>query len=333
MAAAGSAAGGGQGELIGDFQCGREEAGGENGADGAGGGGHGGEPRHQERLEGGQRDEFQGRFRDHAEQAFGTDKQAGEIEAGFVFMGASAQLDDLAAGLDDLQTEDKIAGDAVFEAARSAGVGGDVAADGAVGAAGGIRRIVEALFFHGFLQGLQDDARLDDGHKIAGVDFLDAVHAGQGKDNAAAGGDASADVAEAGPARGDGDAVAAGKTQEEGDGVGAAGQGHRVGQAGGEPFVAGMSLARGGVQAQHAGRQEFLELPQGARRMGVHGLEGSWDLSKARASSARSSGTWSKTPPEVSTPRTTSSFFTLTVKPADSRRPRMSSASAGFRVV
>ena len=69
-----------------------------------------------------------------------------EVEAGLVLVGASAQADDVAAGQDDFQTEDKIAGDAVFEAARAAGVGGDVAADGAIGAAGGIGRIVEPLF-------------------------------------------------------------------------------------------------------------------------------------------------------------------------------------------
>src|ERR1039458_10339542 len=99
--AAGPAAGGGQGKLIGDLQGGGQKPGGENGADGAGGGGHGIKPNDQQRLKRGQRNEFQGGFCHHAQQSFGTDKQSGEIEAGFVFMGAPAHLDDGAAGQHD----------------------------------------------------------------------------------------------------------------------------------------------------------------------------------------------------------------------------------------
>ena len=289
--------------------------------------GHGIEPRHQQRLERGQRNEFQGRFRHHAEQAFGTDKQAGEIEPGFVLMGASAQLDDGAAGQDDFQTEDKIAGDAVFEAARAAGVGGDVAADAAIGAAGRIGRIVKALLFHRFLQGLQDDAGLDDRDKIAGVDFLDAVHAGQGEDNAAARRDASADVAEARPARGDGDAVAAGKAQEQRDRIrrGAAkpprpaggrrticrrnGPGARRGPGADRPAAGVFGAAAGGLSRAISRSRGVLVFEQSPRLLGL--VLG--DLEQDAAG--------------CSTPRTASSFFTLTVKSGGFQR-----AANEFRV-
>ena len=134
----------------------------------------------------------------------------------------------------------------------------------AIRPAGRIGRIVKTFLFHRVLQGLQNDAGLDDRDKIAGVDFLDAVHAGQGEHNPAARRDASANIAKARPARRHGDAVAAGEAQEQRHRIRPARQRHRVGHAGGEPFVAGMGLARGGVEAQLARRQQFLELPQGA---------------------------------------------------------------------
>ena len=55
-----------------------------------------------------------------------------QIEAGFVFVRAAAEPDDGAVGEHDFEAEHVVAGDAVFQAARAAGVGDDVAADEAL---------------------------------------------------------------------------------------------------------------------------------------------------------------------------------------------------------
>src|SRR5208283_712202 len=125
-----------------------------------------------------------------------------KFEAGFVFVGASAEALNCAVGEDDFQTEDIIAGDAVFQTARTAGVGGDVAADEVVRAAGGVGRIKEAAPLDPVLKMFGVHARLDDGDEIGGVDVLDAVHAFKRKHDAAAHGHAAANVAMARAARG-----------------------------------------------------------------------------------------------------------------------------------
>ena len=79
-------------------------------------------------------------------------KEPVQIEAGLVLVRAAAEAHDRAVGEDDFQAEHVIAGDAVFQAARPAGVGGDVAADGTVRPAGGIGRIKQALRFDCLLQ-------------------------------------------------------------------------------------------------------------------------------------------------------------------------------------
>ena len=142
--ASGAFVGGGQREFIGQFQCAGQKSGGENGLQRAHGGFHGIESDGEVGAERRQRNQFQCGFGDHAEQAFGTDKQAVEIEAGLVLVRAAAEADDGAVGEDDFEAEHVIAGDAVFEAARAAGVGGDVAADEIVRAAGGVGRIKQS---------------------------------------------------------------------------------------------------------------------------------------------------------------------------------------------
>ena len=122
-------------------------------------------------------------------------------------MRAAADADDRAVGEHDFQAEDVIAGDAVFQAARAAGVGGDVAADVVIRAAGGIGRIKEAVLSTASCNCFRDDARLDDGDEIVGVDFLDAVHAFERKHDAAAHRHTAADVTKARPAGGDGNAM------------------------------------------------------------------------------------------------------------------------------
>ena len=77
-----------------------------------------------------ERQQFQRRLGDDAEQAFGADEEPVQIKTGFVFVRAAAEPDDVAVGEHDFEAENELAGDAVFQTARAAGVGGDVAADG-----------------------------------------------------------------------------------------------------------------------------------------------------------------------------------------------------------
>ena len=69
-------------------------------------------------------------FGDDAERPFAADDDAGQVVAGIV-LGRAAGVDDAAVGQHQLDAEDVVDRDAVLERVRAAGVGGDVAADGA----------------------------------------------------------------------------------------------------------------------------------------------------------------------------------------------------------
>ena len=92
-------------------------------------------------------------------------------------------------------------GDAVLERVRSAGVGGDVAADGAGALAARVRGVVVAVRLQGVGEPDVHDARLDDGVAVADIDFENAFHARQRDHHAAADQHASAGEARSGPAR------------------------------------------------------------------------------------------------------------------------------------
>ena len=142
--ALGAFGGGGKREFIRQLGGAGQKAGGKNRLQRADGGVHRIEADGEVRAERRERNQFQRRLGDDAEQAFRADEQPVQIEAGLVFVRAAAESDDRAVGQHDFQAEDVIAGDAVFEAARAAGVGGDVAADEIVRAAGGVGRIKQA---------------------------------------------------------------------------------------------------------------------------------------------------------------------------------------------
>jgi hypothetical protein len=78
---------------------------------------------------------------DDAERALAADEEVAEVVAGDVLHALGAEPADGAVGEDDLEAHDVVAGDAVFQAAQTAGVLGDVAADGADLHRAGIGRI------------------------------------------------------------------------------------------------------------------------------------------------------------------------------------------------
>ena len=175
-------------------------------------------------------------------------------------MATPAELRDRAVRQHNLESKHVIARHAVLEAARATGVGGDVAADAAVGAAGRVGRIIQPLGLGGVLQLGRNDAGLNDGNEVAPADFADALHLGQTQRDAAAHRHAAANVAEPGAARGHRDAMPVGKLENLRNHLGAAGEGHRVGRVCGEPLVAGVPLKRSFVRAKRALGQAALQL-------------------------------------------------------------------------
>ena len=122
-------------------------------------------------------------------------------------MGASTDADKCAVGQCYLQTQDIGAGNAVFEAAGAARIGGDVATDGAVLVALGVGWIEEPALLNLRLEHSGDDMGLDDGDEILTTDLLDAVHPVKAHQDAAPQWNASPDIAHPGPASGDGDVL------------------------------------------------------------------------------------------------------------------------------
>ena len=114
------------------------------------------------------------------------DEERHEVVARDVLAVLAAEREDRAARHDDhAQPRDVASGRAVLGGARAAGVLGDVAADRARAARGGIRRIEETEPLDLLLERLRDDARLDDGEEILAVDLEDPVHPGQVERDAA----------------------------------------------------------------------------------------------------------------------------------------------------
>ena len=124
------------------------------------------------------------RLGDDAEHTLGADHGAGEVVAG-VSGRATAGPDDAPVGQDDLQTENVIRGDAVLEAMRTAGVLGDVPADGAGSLARWIGREEEPVTERLLGELEIDHARFDQRGAVFAVDLEDAVHPRQADDDPA----------------------------------------------------------------------------------------------------------------------------------------------------
>ena len=201
-------------------------------------------------------------------------------------MRAAAETNDRAAGQCHFQTEHIISRHAVFQAARAARVGGDVAPDAAVRAAGRVGRIIKPLLLDRLVQMLRDHTRLHHRDKVVRIDLLDAVHPRQREHDAPARWNTSAHVTVARAARSHRQVVPMSETEDRGDGTRAPRQGHGVRQATGEPFVAGMALKRVAVEPQLAGRQFALQLKQRLVPSRVHPLEPLAASISALASSA-----------------------------------------------
>ncbi len=211
------------------------------------------------------RQQAQRRLRHHAEQPFAADEQAREIEALLVLVRAPAAAQHAAVGEDDLEAEHIVARHAVFQAARPAGVRGDIAADAAFLQRRGIGWIEEPDLAHLRLKVAGDHARLHHGDAVGKMDLLDAIHARHAQRDAAAHGHAAADVAHAGAARRHRDAVAIREAQGFFHVRARARQHHDVRIPRGKPAVSRMRGDRGLVGEDNPGSQNPSE-----RGCGVH---------------------------------------------------------------
>ena len=268
--AAGSFARRRQREGIGNLEGGRQKTSPKNRLNRPSGVAHRAEAHADAGPERRQRQQLERRLGDDPEQSLGADKKPREVEAGFVFVATPAELRDRAVRQHNLEPEYVVARDAVLEAARAAGVGGDVAADATVRSARRVGRIIQPLGLGGVLQLRRDDAGLNHGDKVARADFADALHLGQTQRDAAVHRHAAANVAEPGAARGHRDAMPVGKLENLRNRLGAAREGHRVGRVCGKPFVAGVPLERALVRAKRALGQAALQLAKQFAAGGCH---------------------------------------------------------------
>ena len=154
---------------------------------------------------------------DHAERAFRTDEQLGQVIAGDIFEGFAAGLEDVAVGQHDFQAHDVVVGDAVFDGAHAAGVLGDVAAERRIFPAGRIGRIKQALGGAVIVEIDGAHACFRPDHHVFLVQFENFIKPGQREGDAAFEGDAAAGAAAGGSPGSHGDAVGVGDFHDGGD--------------------------------------------------------------------------------------------------------------------
>ena len=160
--------------------------------------------------------------------AFAAGEQAGEVVARQVG-GFAAGLDHGAVGQHEFESQNVIGGDAVGQGVRSAGVFGDIAADGAGALAGGIGRVEIAAALHGERDIEIDHAGLHHDALVFQVQFQDAVHAGEGDHEAALAGNRAAGESGARAASDERHAEFLRQFDERGDFGGGTGEGDQVG--------------------------------------------------------------------------------------------------------
>ena len=129
----------------------------------------------------------QGGSGDHTQRAFGANKQVAQVVAGVVFAQAGQAAPDFALRRHHLQAQAQLAGVAVAHHLGAAGIGGQVAANGAAAFGGQAQGEQKAFFLARLLQGLQHAAGLYRHGEVGRVDGADAVQALQAQQYLGAG--------------------------------------------------------------------------------------------------------------------------------------------------
>ena len=122
---------------------------------------------------------------DNAQRAFRAGEESVQVVAGDILDGFAAGLQDAPIRQDHGQAEHIVAGHAVFQAARTAGVAGDIPADGRMADAGRVGRVEKSHLFDLGLQVGGDDPRFGADGGVGRVDLEDVVHARQAEHDSA----------------------------------------------------------------------------------------------------------------------------------------------------
>ena len=139
------------------------------------------------------RKQLEHRRGDDAERAFGADEDVPQVVAGIVLFQLLQQLQDATVGQHHFEPEHQIARDAVGQRAGAAGIGGEVAADGAASLGAERQREQPVDIGRGLLRLGQHHAGFA-GHGVGGrIDLADLVEAGERKDQLAVERNLSAD--------------------------------------------------------------------------------------------------------------------------------------------
>ena len=119
--------------------------------------------------------QFERRARDDSGGALRADDGSDQIVAASL-LGRSAELDDFAVGQNEFEREHVIGRDAVLERMRTAGILGDIAADGARDLRGRIGRVEKSIRLDRVGDVQIDDAALDFDAPVLAIDFQDPIH-------------------------------------------------------------------------------------------------------------------------------------------------------------
>ena len=122
-------------------------------------------------------------LRHQHQRSFRSGQQARNVVARQVELRSPGRID-RTIGHHKFEAEHVVCGDSVSQRMRTAGILGDVAADGAGALAGGIRGIKETVRFHGSRQVQIHHPRLNHRAFIGNVDFKNPVHAREGNHHA-----------------------------------------------------------------------------------------------------------------------------------------------------
>ena len=121
------------------------------------------------------REQLEHRRRDDAERAFGADEQVAQVVAGIVLLELAQIAHDPPVGQHHFEPEHQLARDAIGERAGAAGIGREIAADGAAALGAERERKQAPGLGRGALRVGEDDAGLA-GHGVGGgIDLADAV--------------------------------------------------------------------------------------------------------------------------------------------------------------
>ena len=116
-------------------------------------------------------------FHHQTERAFRTNHQMTQVIAAGVLHQATIEIEQFSAAGDQLEAGNPLARVAIADHADSAGIGGDVAADGTGTARGEIDRVIQTLLARRVLKCFQGKARLNAQQAVNRIKPKHAVHA------------------------------------------------------------------------------------------------------------------------------------------------------------